>query len=35
MRADGQLPDDPLLHACLVAYASDMTLLDSPPAPTA
>ena len=29
MRADGQLPDDPLLHACVVAYASDMTLLDS------
>ncbi|HVF32364.1 MAG TPA: acyl-CoA thioesterase II [Acidimicrobiales bacterium] len=29
MRADGQLPDDPMLHACVVAYASDMTLLDS------
>ena len=29
MRADGDLPDDPLLHACVVAYASDMTLLDS------
>jgi acyl-CoA thioesterase-2 len=29
MRADGTLPDDPLLHACVVAYASDMTLLDS------
>jgi len=29
MRADGELPDDPLLHACVVAYASDMTLLDS------
>ena len=29
MRADGPLPDDPLLHACVVAYASDMTLLDS------
>lgn len=29
-RADGRLPDnDPLLHACLVAYASDMTLLDT------
>ncbi|HUS61016.1 MAG TPA: acyl-CoA thioesterase II, partial [Acidimicrobiales bacterium] len=28
-RADGALPDDPLLHACVVAYASDMTLLDS------
>jgi len=29
MRAKGTLPDDPLLHACVVAYASDMTLLDS------
>lgn len=29
MRADGTLPDDPLLHACVIAYASDMTLLDS------
>jgi acyl-CoA thioesterase-2 len=29
MRADGALPDDPLLHACVVAYASDMTLLDT------
>ena len=29
MRANGSLPDDPLLHACVVAYASDMTLLDS------
>ena len=29
MRANGTLPDDPLLHACVVAYASDMTLLDS------
>jgi acyl-CoA thioesterase-2 len=28
-RADGTLTDDPLLHACVVAYASDMTLLDS------
>jgi acyl-CoA thioesterase-2 len=28
-RADGSLVDDPLLHACVVAYASDMTLLDS------
>ena len=28
LRADGRLPDDPLLHACIVAYASDMTLLD-------
>ena len=29
MRADGRLPDDPLLHVCAAAYASDMTLLDS------
>jgi acyl-CoA thioesterase-2 len=29
IRADGVLPDDPLLHACVVAYASDMTLLDT------
>ncbi|MEI6498237.1 MAG: acyl-CoA thioesterase II, partial [Actinomycetota bacterium] len=29
MRADGQLPDDPTLHACIVTYASDMTLLDT------
>ena len=28
-RTDGTLGDDPLLHACIVAYASDMTLLDS------
>ena len=26
---DGELPDDPLLHVCLMTYASDMTLLDS------
>jgi acyl-CoA thioesterase-2 len=29
MRAVGTLPDDPLLHVCALAYASDMTLLDS------
>jgi acyl-CoA thioesterase-2 len=29
MRADGTLPDDPLLHVCLLTYCSDMTLLDS------
>ena len=29
MRADGELPDDPVLHACIVTYASDMTLLDT------
>jgi acyl-CoA thioesterase-2 len=28
-RADGALPDDDLLHACVATYASDMTLLDS------
>jgi acyl-CoA thioesterase-2 len=30
MRADGVLPDDPLLHVCVLTYASDMTLLDAP-----
>src|SRR6478752_49766 len=29
LRADGTLPDDPVLHACVVTYASDMTLLDT------
>ncbi len=29
IKANGQLPDDPLLHACVVAYASDLTLLDT------
>ena len=29
LRVDGDLPDDPLLHVCLMTYASDMTLLDS------
>ncbi|MGH3544855.1 MAG: acyl-CoA thioesterase [Mycobacteriales bacterium] len=28
MRVDGTLPDDPLLHACALTYASDLTLLD-------
>jgi acyl-CoA thioesterase II len=28
-RADGSLPDDPVLHTCVVTYASDMTLLDT------
>ncbi|RLE26587.1 MAG: acyl-CoA thioesterase II, partial [Actinobacteria bacterium] len=23
------LPDDPVLHACIITYASDMTLLDT------
>jgi acyl-CoA thioesterase-2 len=29
MRADGTLPDDPLLHVCLLTFASDLTLLGS------
>ncbi len=29
MRADGSLPDDELLHVCVLTYASDLTLLDS------
>jgi acyl-CoA thioesterase II len=29
IRADGKLPDDPLLHACVAAYASDMSLFDT------
>jgi acyl-CoA thioesterase-2 len=29
IRAKGKLSDDPLLHRCVVAYASDMTLLDT------
>jgi len=29
IRADGKLPDDLALHQCVVAYASDMTLLDT------
>lgn len=29
IRVDGKLPDDPLLHACVLTYASDLTLLDS------
>ena len=33
MRADGTLPDDPLLHVCLLTYASDLTLLASVLAP--
>jgi acyl-CoA thioesterase-2 len=28
-RANGMLPDDALLHDCVVAYASDLTLLDT------
>jgi len=29
LRAAGVLPDDPILHACVLTYASDMTLLDT------
>jgi acyl-CoA thioesterase-2 len=29
MRVDGKLPDDQMLHACALTYASDMTLLDT------
>jgi acyl-CoA thioesterase II len=29
LKADGTLPDDPLLHICAVTFASDMNLLDS------
>ena len=33
MRTDGVLPDDPLVHVCVLAYASDLTLLWSVAAP--
>jgi acyl-CoA thioesterase-2 len=33
IKADGELPDDPLLHACVITYASDMSLFDSILAP--
>ena len=29
IRADGRLPDQPILHAAVVAYASDMNLFDA------
>lgn len=29
VRASGQLPDDERIHQCVLAYASDMTLLDT------
>ena len=29
LRADGTLPDDPILHTIVLTYASDMTLLDT------
>ena len=35
IKADGDLPDDPLLHACVATYASDMSLFDTILAPHA
>jgi acyl-CoA thioesterase-2 len=29
VRATDRLPDDPAIHRCVLAYASDMTLLDT------
>jgi acyl-CoA thioesterase-2 len=29
MRVAGKLPDDPLIHACALTYASDLSLLDA------
>ncbi len=29
LKATGDLPDDPVIHACALTYASDMTLLDT------
>ena len=29
MRATGQLPDEPAIHQCVLAYASDMMLIDT------
>jgi len=29
LRATGRLPDEPAIHQCVLAYASDMTLLDT------
>ena len=29
VRANGSLPDDPVIHACVLTYLSDMTLLDT------
>ena len=33
IRANGRLPDDPVLHTCVAAYASDLMLLDVSLAP--
>jgi acyl-CoA thioesterase-2 len=30
LQAAGRLPDDPMLHCCVAAYASDLMLLDTP-----
>lgn len=35
IKTNGTLPDDPLLHACVVAYASDLSLLDTATLPHA
>ena len=35
IRTNGTLPEDPLLHACIVAYASDLSLLDTATLPHA
>ena len=35
IRTAGRLPDDPLLHACIAAYASDLTLLNTATLPHA
>jgi acyl-CoA thioesterase II len=35
IRASRRLPDDPLLHQCVVVYASDLTLLDTATLPHA
>ena len=29
IKADGKLPDDPLLHVAIMTYATDMSLLDT------
>jgi acyl-CoA thioesterase-2 len=29
MKANGELPDDPFIHQCLLTYASDMSLLEN------
>jgi acyl-CoA thioesterase-2 len=33
IKATGKLPDDPAIHQCVLAYASDMSLLDTALAP--